>query len=51
MVEVSEIEGIDIDEAEDFLIADAVFNYWREGKKNIAEIKGESKNRENGSKH
>ena len=27
MVEVSEIEGIDIDEEEDFIIADAVFNY------------------------
>lgn len=27
IVEVSEIEGIDIDEAEDFMIADAVFNY------------------------
>ena len=29
MVEVSEIEGIDIDEAEDFMIADAVFNYLK----------------------
>lgn len=29
MVEVSEIEGIDIDEAEDFMIADAIFNYKR----------------------
>ena len=27
IVEVSEIESIDIDEAEDFLIADAVFNF------------------------
>lgn len=27
LVEVGEIEGIDIDEAEDFLIADAVYNY------------------------
>lgn len=29
IVEVSEIEGIDIDEEEDFLIADAVYNYMR----------------------
>lgn len=29
MVEVSEIEAIDIDEEEDFLIADAVYNYIR----------------------
>ncbi len=27
IVEVSEIEGIDIDEEEDFIIADAIFNY------------------------
>lgn len=27
IVEVSEIEGVDIDEAEDFLIADALYNY------------------------
>lgn len=27
IVEVSEIEGIDIDEAEDFTIADAIYNY------------------------
>lgn len=27
IVEVSEIEGIDIDEAEDFMIADAIFNH------------------------
>lgn len=27
IVEVGEIEGIDIDEEEDFMIADAVFNY------------------------
>lgn len=27
LLEVGEIEGIDIDEAEDFLIADAVYNY------------------------
>lgn len=27
MVEVNEIEGIDIDEKEDFLIADAIYNY------------------------
>ena len=27
IVEISEIESIDIDEAEDFLIADAVFNH------------------------
>lgn len=29
MVEVSEIEAIDIDEEEDFIIADAIFNYLR----------------------
>ncbi len=29
IVEVGEIEGIDIDEPEDFEIADAVFNYFR----------------------
>ncbi|MCM1540489.1 MAG: acylneuraminate cytidylyltransferase family protein [Blautia sp.] len=28
IVEVSEVEAIDIDEAEDFLIADAVYNYF-----------------------
>ena len=28
-MEVGEIEGIDIDEPEDFEIADAVFNYFR----------------------
>lgn len=27
IVEVSEIEGVDIDEAEDFMIADALYNY------------------------
>ena len=27
MVEVSEIESVDIDEAEDFEIADAIYNY------------------------
>lgn len=31
IVEVSEIEGIDIDEAEDFQIADAIFNYMFKG--------------------
>lgn len=30
MVEVSEIEAIDIDESEDFIIADAIFNYLLE---------------------
>lgn len=29
IVEVGEIESIDIDEAEDFMIADAVYNYFR----------------------
>ena len=28
IVEVGEIEGIDIDEAEDFQIADAIYNFW-----------------------
>ena len=28
MIEVSEIESIDIDEEEDFKIADAIFNYY-----------------------
>lgn len=32
MVEVNEIEGIDIDELEDFKIADAVFNYIHDQK-------------------
>ena len=27
IVEVSEIESVDIDEAEDFMIADAIYNY------------------------
>ena len=27
IVEVGEIEGIDIDEPEDFVIADAIYNY------------------------
>ncbi len=31
IVEVGEIEGCDIDEAEDFIIADAVFNYNNRG--------------------
>ncbi len=31
IVEVGEIEGIDIDEIEDFIIADAVYNYLKEG--------------------
>ena len=30
MVEVGEIEAVDIDEEEDFRIADAIFNYSRE---------------------
>lgn len=30
IVEVNEIEGIDIDEPEDFLIADAVYNYYQQ---------------------
>ena len=31
IVEVGEIEGVDIDEAEDFVIADAIYNYelWK----------------------
>ena len=29
IVEVGEIESVDIDEAEDFMIADAIFNYMR----------------------
>jgi CMP-N-acetylneuraminic acid synthetase len=28
IVEVGEIESVDIDEAEDFMIADAIFNYF-----------------------
>lgn len=31
IVEVGEIEGIDIDEMEDFIIADAIYNYRLEG--------------------
>lgn len=30
MVEVSQIEGIDIDEEEDFIIADAIYNYLKD---------------------
>ena len=33
IVEVGEIEAVDIDEAEDFLIADAIYNYMRQGEK------------------
>lgn len=37
VVEVGEVEGIDIDEAEDFVIADAVYNYFRsQGRGNIS---------------
>ena len=35
IVEVGEIEGIDIDEPEDFMIADAVFNYKVEKEKEM----------------
>lgn len=35
LVEVNEVETIDIDEAEDFMIADAVFNYLTANKSNI----------------
>lgn len=34
LVEVGEIESCDIDEEEDFVIADAIYNYWRMEKKN-----------------
>lgn len=37
IVEVGEIEAIDIDEYEDFLIADAVYNYWVNRDKNSNE--------------
>jgi CMP-N-acetylneuraminic acid synthetase len=37
IVEIGEIEGIDIDEAEDFMIADAIFNYFN----NTIKVMGE----------
>lgn len=36
IIETGEIEGIDIDEKEDFMIADAVFNYMLKEKEDIA---------------
>ena len=35
IVEVGEIEGIDIDEKEDFIIADAIFNYFLNEKNEV----------------
>ena len=35
IVEVGEIESVDIDEAEDFMIADAIYNYQLQKKPNL----------------